>query len=65
MFIGMQVMARSLICYWGSKGLDLAMTRLAATLGISAPTVSMAARRGERIAADNRYSFAELLNVNI
>lgn len=59
------VLARSLICYWGSTELGLTMTRLAATLGISVPAASVAAKRGRRIAADNGYSFSELLNINI
>ena len=59
------VKARSLICHWGASELGLTMTHLGATLGISVPTVSVAAKRGERIAFENKYSLIELLNINI
>ena len=45
--------------------LGLTITHLGATLGISVPTVSVAAKRGERIAFENKYSLIELLNINI
>lgn len=59
------VKARSLICYWGTSELGLTMTHLAAALGISVPTASVAAKRGARIAFENQYSLVELLNINI
>lgn len=59
------VKARSLICYWGASELGLTLTRLAKTLGISLPTASVAAKRGERVVSENRYSLTALLNIKI
>ena len=42
-----KVKARSLICHRGMLELGLTMTHLAATLGISVPTASVSAKRGE------------------
>lgn len=47
--------ARSLLCYWASKELSLSMTDLARRLKLTQPAVSIAARRGERIARENQY----------
>jgi REP element-mobilizing transposase RayT len=60
-----KVKARSLICHWGVTELGLALTHLAANLGISVPTASVAAKRGEQIAYENHYSLIDLLNVNM
>ncbi len=60
-----QVKARRLVCYWGANELGLTMTELAAALGISVPTASVAAKSGKRIVAENRYSLPDLLNIKI
>jgi len=60
-----QVMARRLICYWGSMELGLSMTGLAAALGISVPTASVAAKMGEQIASEKQFVLADLLNIKI
>lgn len=52
------VRARSLLCYWATKELGMTMTSLAAKLGISQPAVSMAVRRGEKIAVENDWRMA-------
>ncbi|MFQ5846379.1 MAG: transposase [Candidatus Methylomirabilales bacterium] len=44
------VHARSLFCYWAVRELGASATALARTLGISQPAVSIAVRRGEKIA---------------
>ena len=44
------VQAKSLLCYWASRELGMKMTDLAARIGLSQPAVSVAARRGEKIA---------------
>ena len=59
------VKARSLICYWGVSELGLTLTKISKALGISLPTASVAARRGERIVSENQYSLLELLKMNI
>ena len=48
-------MARSLLCYWASKELGMSMTDLAKRLNLTQPAISIAARRGERIARENQY----------
>ena len=60
-----RVKARRLICHWGSAELGISMTRLAANLGISLPTASVAAKKGAQIVSENQYSLVDLLNVNI
>ena len=47
--------ARSLLCYWASKELGMSMTELAKRLNLTQPAISIAARRGEKIARENQY----------
>jgi putative transposase len=51
--------ARSLLCYWASTELSMSMTDLARRLNLSQPAVSIAARRGEKIARENQYRLTE------
>jgi len=60
-----RVTARRLICHWGNAELGLSMTQLAANLGISLPTASVAAKKGAQIVSENQSSLTDLLNVNI
>jgi len=53
------VKARSLLCYWASTELGITMTTLARRLGISQPAVSIAVRRGEKIAMEKHYRLLE------
>jgi hypothetical protein len=53
------VKARSLLCYWASRELGITMTSLAKRLGISQPAVSIAVRRGEKIAREKDYRLLE------
>ena len=50
-----RVKARSLFCYWATRELGATMTELARLLNISQPSVSICARRGERIVLDEGY----------
>jgi DNA-binding MarR family transcriptional regulator len=43
------VEARSLLCFWPNKELEISMTDLAKRLSITQPAVSITVRRGERI----------------
>jgi hypothetical protein len=49
------VAARSLLCFWANTELGISMTALAGRLSITQPAVSIAARRGEKIAREIGY----------
>jgi len=51
--------ARSLLCYWASKELGMSMTNLAKRLNLTQPAISIAARRGEKIAIENQYTLID------
>ena len=51
--------ARSLLCYWASKELGMSMTELAKRLNLTQPAISIAARRGEKIARENQYRLTD------
>ena len=46
------VKARSLLCYWAVRKLGMTATELSKKLGVSQPSVSIAVKRGEKIAKD-------------
>lgn len=56
------VRARSLLCFWAVRELGIPLTDVARRLRISVPTVSIAVRRGMRIAEDERLEFSSLIN---
>ena len=47
--------ARSLLCYLASKELGMSMTDLAKRLNLTQPAISIAVRRGEKVASANQY----------
>jgi putative transposase len=47
--------ARDLLCYWASKELQMSKTALAKRLNLTQPAISIAVRRGEKIARENQY----------
>jgi putative transposase len=49
------VQARSLFCYWAVRKLGLTATSLARKLQLSQPAVSIAVKRGEKIARKGKY----------
>ena len=51
--------ARDLLCYWGCKELVISKTDLARRLSLTQPAVSIAVRRGEKIARENRYQLTD------
>lgn len=53
------VQARSLFCYWAVRQLGLTATFLAQQLHLTQPAVSIAVKRGERIAREGGYTFAQ------
>jgi hypothetical protein len=52
--------ARSLFCYWAVRELGLTATAVANELHLSQPAVSMAVIRGENLAKEGMYNFAEI-----
>jgi DNA-binding CsgD family transcriptional regulator len=57
------VKARQLVCYWAVGELGLSMTEVARRLRISVSTVSVAVKKGRRIAAAEGLDLAGLLNI--
>jgi len=51
--------SRSLLCFWASKELGMSMTDLAKRLNLTQPAISIAARRGGRIARENQYMLVD------
>jgi len=54
-----RVKARSSLCYWTTRELGMSMTELAGKLGLSQPTVSISAKRGEKIAINSGFKLIE------
>jgi putative transposase len=57
--------ARSLLCFWAGRELGMSLTALADRLGISVPTASVAAQRGEQIVDREQLDISTLLNVKM
>ena len=53
------VRARSLLCYWAVSKLGFSATELSKKLGVSQPAVSIAVKRGEKIAQAERLELEE------
>ena len=53
------VKARSLLCYWGTRELEMTTVELARRLNLAQPTVSQAVTRGQKIAEDQGLSLIE------
>jgi putative transposase len=49
------VRARDLLCFWGSTELGISATELAKKLGLTQPAISIAIRRGDKIARENTF----------
>ena len=56
-----RVKARSVLCYWAARELDISMAELCRRLKLSAAAVSLSVQRGEKIVHENNYS---LINKN-
>ena len=59
------VKGRALICYWTVRELGMSMTDVAYRLKIAVPTVSVAVKKGEKIAAEAGYNLSEMINIKI
>jgi putative transposase len=53
------VKARSLLCYWAVRKLGFSATELSKKLGISQPAVSIAVKRGEKIAQTEKLELED------
>jgi len=53
------VEARDLLCFWATTELAMNMTDLSKRLKLSQPAVSVAVRRGEKIAKQNQYKLVD------
>jgi len=53
------VKARSLLCYWATRELGITTIELSQKLRLSQPTISVSAKRGEKIAAENEFKLLE------
>jgi REP element-mobilizing transposase RayT len=51
--------ARDLLCYWASIELLMTKTDLSKRLNLTQPAVSIAVRRGEKIAKENQYKLTD------
>ena len=56
------VKARSLLCYWAVRELEMTATSLARRIGLTQPAVSIAVKRGEILARKNRYDIMEIVS---
>ena len=48
------VEARSVLCYWATRELGISTLELSKRLGISQPTASQSAKRGEKIVKEKQ-----------
>ena len=53
------VKARSLLCYWATRELGITTIELSQKLRLSQPAISVSAKRGEKIAAENEFKLLE------
>ena len=54
------VNAKSLVCYWANKELDISMTDLSKEFGVSVTTISKAVKRGESLSQEKGYMISEV-----
>lgn len=57
------VQARGLLCYWGVRELGMTATALAKKLNLSQPAVSMAVKRGQKLAREENYTLPTKINL--
>jgi len=50
-----EMVARSLLCFWGAGELGLSLTELACQLGMTVAGMGYAVRKGKKIARENHY----------
>lgn len=54
-----RVRARSLLCYWAVREAGISLRTLARRLGISAPGVGYAVKRGKALVQENQYRLVQ------
>ena len=56
------VNARGLLCYWGTRELNMTTVELAKKLNLAQPTISQSVMRGRRIAKEKGLNLLERIN---
>lgn len=56
-----RVKARSLLCYWAIRELEMTATSVGIALNLTQPAVSIAAQRGERLVKENGWRLNDLI----
>jgi len=54
-----RVQARSVLCYWAARELNVSMAELCRRFKLSAAAVSLSVQRGEKIVQENNYSLID------
>ena len=54
-----RVQARSVLCYWAARELDISMVELCRRFKLSAAAVTLSVQRGEKIVRENNYSLLD------
>ena len=57
-----KVKARSLLCYWAVRELGITTTTLAHRFNLTQPAISVAVRRGEKLATEKRWQLQDFTN---
>ena len=56
------VKARSLLCYWAVRELEMTATSLARRIGLTQPAISIAVKRGEALAREKGYDIMRIVS---
>ena len=52
-----RVRAKSVLCYWANRQLEVSMSELSRRMNVSVMTISNAVQRGEKVAKELKISF--------
>ena len=58
-----RVMARSLLCYWAARELNITMTELSQEMKLSLSAISLSVKRGEQISREKNLHFDSILKL--
>ena len=54
-----RVQARSVLCYWAARELEMSMVKLCHRFKLSAAALTLSVQRGEKIVHENNYSLID------